>query len=159
MTDAQFHAMTAELFPAPDRDAAPRTQNAHLDREYILTRLWADADTKPHPRTAWAGYQAIADTSTTTHPSAPRRQAAARAPGYSPPPEPARIKTAPGNSPPPPPDRAPAGRPTRPPREPSPGRGQPHVTPNQRSGSRSPLRPGGVRVRAHPELAPIRPVA
>jgi phage/plasmid-like protein (TIGR03299 family) len=29
MTDAEFFRMTAELFPAPDRDAAPRTQTAH----------------------------------------------------------------------------------------------------------------------------------
>jgi hypothetical protein len=49
-------------FPAPERDAGPRAQNAHQDREYILTRLWADADTQAGIRgTAWAGYQAVAE--------------------------------------------------------------------------------------------------
>jgi hypothetical protein len=56
--------MTARLFPAaaPDRDAPLGTQNAHLDREFILTGLWADADTQAGIRgTAWAGYQAVAE--------------------------------------------------------------------------------------------------
>jgi hypothetical protein len=62
MTDAQFHAMTDELFPAPGRDAGSRAQNAHLDRKYILTRLWNDADTQAGIRgTQWAGYQVIAE--------------------------------------------------------------------------------------------------
>jgi phage/plasmid-like protein (TIGR03299 family) len=62
MTDAAFRAMTAELFPAPARDSGPRVQNAHKDREYILNRLWADADTQANIRgTAWAGYQVIAE--------------------------------------------------------------------------------------------------
>jgi len=87
MTDAQFHAMTAELFPAPDRDAAPRTQNATSTR-YILTRLWPSRHPSRHPRHRLGRHQAIAEYIDHTHPSAPRRQAAARAPGYSPPPNP-----------------------------------------------------------------------
>jgi phage/plasmid-like protein (TIGR03299 family) len=62
MTEAEFQRLTAELFPAPDRDAGPRTQTAHKNREYILTRLWADADTQAGIRgTKWAGYQAVAE--------------------------------------------------------------------------------------------------
>jgi uncharacterized protein DUF932 len=57
VTDAEFFRMTAEPFPAPDRAAAPRTHTAHphRKREYILTRLWADADTQAAIwGTAWA---------------------------------------------------------------------------------------------------------
>jgi phage/plasmid-like protein (TIGR03299 family) len=62
MTDAAFHAMTAELFPAPDRDAGPRTRNAHRERETTLMGLWADARTQANIRyTAWAGYQAVTE--------------------------------------------------------------------------------------------------
>jgi hypothetical protein len=61
MTDPQFARMTAELFPAPDRDAPSRTQNAHHDRPFVLMRLWADADTQAAIRgTSWAGYQTVA---------------------------------------------------------------------------------------------------
>jgi phage/plasmid-like protein (TIGR03299 family) len=62
MTDAEFARMTADLFGAPERAASPRTQNAHKDREFVLHRLWADAQTQAGIRgTAWAGYQAIAE--------------------------------------------------------------------------------------------------
>jgi phage/plasmid-like protein (TIGR03299 family) len=62
LTDAEFARMTAQLFPAPDRDAGTRAENAHRERQYILNRLWADADTQAGIRgTAWAGYQAVAE--------------------------------------------------------------------------------------------------
>jgi phage/plasmid-like protein (TIGR03299 family) len=95
MTDAQFHAMTAELFPAPDHDAAPRTQTAHREREYILTRLWADADTQAGIRgTAWAGYQAIAEYVDHYSPVRTRGdKATARAARLLTTTEPARVKT------------------------------------------------------------------
>jgi phage/plasmid-like protein (TIGR03299 family) len=95
MTDAQFHAMTTELFGALDRDAGPRTQTAHKDREYILNRLWADADTQAGIRgTAWAGYQAIAEYVDHHSPVRARGdKAAARAARVLTTTEPARIKT------------------------------------------------------------------
>jgi phage/plasmid-like protein (TIGR03299 family) len=62
MTDAEFAALTANLFPAPDRDASPRTVTAHQERERTLTALWADASTQANIRgTRWAGYQAITE--------------------------------------------------------------------------------------------------
>jgi phage/plasmid-like protein (TIGR03299 family) len=95
MTDAEFFSMTAELFGAPDRYAAPRTQTAHKNREFILTRLWADADTQAGIRgTAWAGYQAV--TEYIEHHSPVRTRgdkATARATRLLTTTEPARIKT------------------------------------------------------------------
>jgi hypothetical protein len=54
MTDAEFHRLTAELFPAPDRDAGARTHTAHREREHTLTALWADAETQAGIRTSAA---------------------------------------------------------------------------------------------------------
>jgi hypothetical protein len=95
MTDAQVHAMIGELFPAPDHDAPPRTQTAHREREYILTRLWADADTQASIRgSAWAGYQAIAEYVDHHSPVRARGdKTAARAARVLTTTEPARIKT------------------------------------------------------------------
>jgi phage/plasmid-like protein (TIGR03299 family) len=95
MTDAEFARMTAQLFPAPDRDAPVRTQNAHLDRQYILNRLWADADTQAAIRgTAWAGYQAVAEYVDHHAPVRTRGdEAVARATRLLTTTEPARIKT------------------------------------------------------------------
>jgi phage/plasmid-like protein (TIGR03299 family) len=95
MTDAEFARMTAELFPAPDRDAAPRTQTAHKNREYILTGLWADAGTQGGIRgTAWAVYQVIAEYVDHHSPVRTRGdKAAARAARLPTTTEPARIKT------------------------------------------------------------------
>jgi hypothetical protein len=62
MTDAEFARMTAQLFPAPDRDAPARTHNAHLDRQYILNRLVGRRRHQAAIRgTKWAGYQAVAE--------------------------------------------------------------------------------------------------
>lgn len=62
MTDAQFHALTVEVFGTPQRDAGPRTLIAHRDRQRTLMSLWGDAATQAAIRhTAWAGYQAVAE--------------------------------------------------------------------------------------------------
>ncbi|MGQ0846514.1 MAG: DUF932 domain-containing protein [Sporichthyaceae bacterium] len=95
MTDAQFHALTAQLFGIPARDAGPRTRNAHRERENTLTALWADAPTQAGIRgTAWAGYQAVAEYVDHYAPVRARGdKAAARATRVLTATEPTRIKT------------------------------------------------------------------
>jgi phage/plasmid-like protein (TIGR03299 family) len=62
MTDAEFHALTAEVFGTPERDAAPRTLTAYRERQNTLMSLWGDANTQANIRhTVWAGYQAVAE--------------------------------------------------------------------------------------------------
>ncbi|MGQ0466122.1 MAG: DUF932 domain-containing protein [Sporichthyaceae bacterium] len=81
MTDAQFAAMTAELFPAPGRDAGPRAENSHREREHTLMHLWAEAATQANIRgTAWAGYQAVAEYVDHYAPSGPASTRPKRAP-------------------------------------------------------------------------------
>ncbi|MHB1010944.1 MAG: DUF932 domain-containing protein, partial [Propionibacteriaceae bacterium] len=61
-TDAQFFALVADLFGAPDHDAPARTRHAHTQRRQTLAHLWHDADTQHGiTGTAWGAYQAVTE--------------------------------------------------------------------------------------------------
>lgn len=61
MTDAQFAAITRQLWPCRD-DASARTKSNARRRESTLLHLFTEADTNQAIRgTAWAGYQAVTE--------------------------------------------------------------------------------------------------
>jgi phage/plasmid-like protein (TIGR03299 family) len=62
MTDAQFAALTRQLWPVNDTEPSVRTRNNTARRDSELTYLWHDADTQKAIRgTRWAGYQAVTE--------------------------------------------------------------------------------------------------
>ncbi len=62
MTDAQFDAITRQLWPVHDGEASVRTRNNTARRDHELRYLWHDADTNTAIRdTRWAGYQAVTE--------------------------------------------------------------------------------------------------
>src|SRR5882757_8533983 len=63
LSDDQFRAVVAELWPVADTDeASVRTRSNRQRRDAELSYLWHDADTNAAIRgTRWAGYQAITE--------------------------------------------------------------------------------------------------
>lgn len=61
-TDAQFFALVADLFGAPEPSAPDRVRKGHAQRTRTLAHLWADAPTQNGVTgTAWGAYQALAE--------------------------------------------------------------------------------------------------